>query len=89
MSRALLFEKAKALPCRRSCSCSTRRRLFPCYLDTFVKDVHIFVICRQERRKEMSKTVAKLGEDGKVAIRNVRRDAIKQVSAFARWSQQQ
>jgi Ribosome recycling factor len=33
----------------------------------------------QERRKEMAKTVSKLSEDGKVAIRNVRRDALKQV----------
>ncbi len=32
----------------------------------------------QERRKDMSKTVSKLSEDGKVAIRNVRRDAMKQ-----------
>jgi ribosome recycling factor len=32
-----------------------------------------------ERRKEMTKTVSKLSEDGKVAIRNVRRDALKQV----------
>ncbi|AQK51085.1 Ribosome-recycling factor chloroplastic [Zea mays] len=30
-----------------------------------------------DRRKELSKTVAKLAEDGKVAIRNIRRDAIK------------
>lgn len=30
-----------------------------------------------ERRKEMVKVVGKLGEEGKVAIRNVRRDAIK------------
>lgn len=32
-----------------------------------------------ERRKEMTKTVSKLGEEGKVAIRNVRRDAMKAV----------
>lgn len=32
----------------------------------------------QDRRKEMAKTVSKLSEEGKVAIRNVRRDAIKQ-----------
>ena len=32
----------------------------------------------QERRQEMGKMVAKLSEDGKVAIRNVRRDAVKQ-----------
>lgn len=30
-----------------------------------------------ERRKELSKVVAKLAEEGKVAIRNIRRDAIK------------
>lgn len=32
-----------------------------------------------ERRKEMAKTVSKLGEEGKVAIRNVRRDAMKAI----------
>ncbi|DBA73877.1 TPA: hypothetical protein ACH3X2_009529 [Trebouxia sp. C0005] len=32
-----------------------------------------------DRRKEMTKSVAKLGEDGKVSIRNVRREAMKQV----------
>nr|CAB3479727.1 unnamed protein product [Digitaria exilis] len=30
-----------------------------------------------DRRKELAKTVAKLAEDGKVSIRNIRRDAIK------------
>ncbi|KAF7007947.1 hypothetical protein CFC21_022827 [Triticum aestivum] len=30
-----------------------------------------------DRRKEMTKNVAKLSEEGKVAIRNIRRDAIK------------
>lgn len=30
-----------------------------------------------EKRKELSKVVAKLAEDGKIAIRNIRRDAIK------------
>ena len=34
----------------------------------------------QDRRKEMAKTVSKLSEDGKVSIRNVRRDAMKQAS---------
>jgi ribosome recycling factor len=29
----------------------------------------------EERRKELSKQVTKLGEDAKVAIRNIRRDA--------------
>jgi ribosome recycling factor len=33
-----------------------------------------------DRRKEMAKTVSKLSEDGKVSIRNVRRDAMKQAS---------
>jgi ribosome recycling factor len=33
----------------------------------------------QERRKEMVKTVGKLGEEGKVALRNVRRDAMKAI----------
>ena len=31
----------------------------------------------QERRKELSKLVGKLTEDGKIALRNVRRDALK------------
>ncbi|CAO2836986.1 unnamed protein product [Amaranthus hypochondriacus] len=30
-----------------------------------------------ERRKELSKVVAKLAEEGKVAVRNIRRDALK------------
>lgn len=33
----------------------------------------------QERRKEFGKTVSKLGEEGKVAIRNVRRDSMKTI----------
>jgi ribosome recycling factor len=32
-----------------------------------------------DRRKELVKTVAKLGEEGKVSIRNIRRDAIDSV----------
>ncbi|EIE20361.1 ribosome recycling factor [Coccomyxa subellipsoidea C-169] len=32
-----------------------------------------------DRRKEMAKLVSKLGEDGKVALRNIRRDAIKTI----------
>jgi ribosome recycling factor len=35
-----------------------------------------------DRRKEMAKTVAKLGEDGKVAVRNVRKAAMKTVDAM-------
>lgn len=33
----------------------------------------------QERRKELVKKVAKMGEDGKVAVRNVRKDALKRL----------
>lgn len=33
----------------------------------------------EERRKELAKHVRKLGEDGKIAIRNIRRDANEQV----------
>ena len=33
----------------------------------------------QHRRKEMTKVVSKLGEEGKVAIRNVRRDSMKTI----------
>ncbi|MBB3225751.1 ribosome recycling factor [Luteibacter sp. Sphag1AF] len=33
----------------------------------------------EERRKELAKKVAHYGEDGKIAIRNVRRDAIQKV----------
>jgi ribosome recycling factor len=34
----------------------------------------------QERRKEICKTVHKMGEEGKVAIRNIRRDAMDTLS---------
>lgn len=33
----------------------------------------------QDRRKELAKSVAKFGEDGKVALRNVRKDIMKKV----------
>ena len=33
----------------------------------------------EERRKEMTKVASKMGEEGKVAIRNVRRDMLKKV----------
>ena len=33
----------------------------------------------QDRRKELSKNVGKLSEEGKVALRNVRRDALKEL----------
>ena len=35
----------------------------------------------EERRKELSKQISKLGEDAKVAIRNIRRDANDKVKA--------
>ena len=35
----------------------------------------------EERRKELSKQIAKLGEDAKVAVRNIRRDANDKVKA--------
>ncbi len=35
----------------------------------------------EERRKELSKQISKLGEDAKVAIRNIRRDATDKVKA--------
>ena len=35
-----------------------------------------FPALTEDRRKELTKTVAKMGEDAKVAIRNIRRDAI-------------
>ena len=41
----------------------------------------IFPPTTEERRKELSKQIAKLGEDAKVAIRNIRRDANDKVKA--------
>jgi ribosome recycling factor len=35
----------------------------------------VFPPLTEERRREMTKQIAKMGEDAKVAIRNVRRDA--------------
>lgn len=39
----------------------------------------IIPILTEERRKDLAKTVKKLGEDSKVALRNERRDAIDQL----------
>lgn len=39
-----------------------------------------------DRRKEMTKTISKLGEEGKVAVRNVRRDAMKQLDKLEKDS---
>ena len=36
----------------------------------------VFPLLTEERRKELVKQVKKMGEDGKVAIRNIRRDAL-------------
>ncbi len=36
----------------------------------------------EERRKELTKQVSRLAEDGKVAIRNVRRDAMDKIKAM-------
>ena len=36
----------------------------------------------EERRKELTKQVARLAEDGKVAVRNVRRDAMDKIKAM-------
>ena len=41
----------------------------------------------EERRRELSKQVAKLGEDAKVAIRNIRRDANDKVKAMKKNSE--
>ncbi len=41
----------------------------------------------EERRKELSKQVAKLGEDAKVAIRNIRRDANDKTKAMKKNSE--
>jgi len=36
----------------------------------------------QERRKELSKKVSKMGEDGKVAVRNIRKDILKRLDKY-------
>ena len=41
----------------------------------------------EERRRELSKQIAKLGEDAKVAIRNIRRDANDKVKALKKNSE--
>ena len=40
----------------------------------------------EERRKELSKQIAKLGEDAKVAVRNIRRDANDKIKAMKKDS---
>ena len=41
----------------------------------------------EERRKELSKQISKMGEDAKVAIRNIRRDANDKVKAMKKASE--
>ncbi len=41
----------------------------------------------EERRKELVKDAKKLGEDGKVAIRSIRRDAIEKLKAMKKSSE--
>ncbi len=41
----------------------------------------VFPSPTEERRKQLSKDVTKLGEEGKVAVRNIRRDAIDKFKA--------
>ena len=42
----------------------------------------VFPQLTEERRKELVKNIAKMGEDSKVAIRNVRRDAMDKLKAL-------
>ena len=46
----------------------------------------LFPPMTEERRKELSKTISKLGEDTKVAIRNIRSDANDKVKAMKKDS---
>ena len=41
----------------------------------------------EERRKELVKQIKKMGEDGKVAVRNVRRDAMDKLKAMKKNSE--
>ena len=41
----------------------------------------------EERRRELSKQIAKMGEDAKVAIRNIRRDANDKVKTMKKNSE--
>ena len=42
----------------------------------------VFPAPTEERRKQLAKEVAKLGEEAKVAVRNVRRDAMDKAKAM-------
>ena len=41
----------------------------------------------EERRKELTKQVKKYAEDGKVAVRNIRRDAMDEIKALKKKSE--
>ena len=47
----------------------------------------IFPQLTEERRKELTKQVKKYGEGGKVAIRNIRRDAMEKFKAMEKKSE--
>lgn len=47
----------------------------------------VFPQLTEERRKELSKVVKKYGEDAKVAVRNVRRDAMDKFKAMKKKSE--
>lgn len=47
----------------------------------------VFPPTTEERRKELAKQVAKMGEDAKVAIRNIRREANDKVKAMKKNSE--
>ena len=47
----------------------------------------LFPMLTEDRRKELSKQVAKMGEDAKVAIRNIRRDAIDKCKEMKKKSE--
>ena len=47
----------------------------------------IFPQLTEERRKELTKQVKKYGEGGKVAIRNIRRDAMEKLKAMKKKSE--
>ena len=47
----------------------------------------IFTQLTEERRKELTKQVKKYGEGGKVAIRNIRRDAMEKFKAMKKKSE--
>lgn len=47
----------------------------------------VFPAPTEERRKQLTKEVQKLGEEGKVAVRNVRRDAMDKLKAQKKTSE--